>query len=73
MDTAGKVEIVPLRSGKGVMLYLPGEGPRGKKTDEVKDRITIRASGGCTTSGILTSITRVRFPLGSLILAESFE
>src|SRR4030042_3895114 len=29
MVSAGKIETVPLRSGKGVMLYLPGEGPRG--------------------------------------------
>ena len=39
MSSAGKVEIVPLRSGKGVMLYLPGEGPRGKKTDEALKKI----------------------------------
>ncbi len=39
MATAGTVEIVPLRSGKGVMLYLPGEGPRGKKTDEALKKI----------------------------------
>jgi len=39
MASAGKVEIVPLRSGKGVMLYLPGDGPRGKKTDEALKKI----------------------------------
>jgi len=39
MASAGKVEIVPLKSGKGVMLYLPGEGPRGKKTDEALKKI----------------------------------
>ena len=39
MASAGKIEIVPLRSGKGVMLYLPGEGPRGKKTDEALKKI----------------------------------
>jgi len=39
MASAGRVEIVPLRSGKGVMLYLPGEGPRGKKTDEALKKI----------------------------------
>ncbi len=39
MASAGEVEIVPLRSGKGVMLYLPGEGPRGKKTDEALKKI----------------------------------
>ena len=39
MASAGKVEIVPLRSGKGVMLYLQGDGPRGKKTDEALKKI----------------------------------
>ena len=39
MASAGKVEIIPLRSGKGVMLYLPGEGPRGRKTDEALKKI----------------------------------
>jgi len=39
MASAGKVEIIPLRSGRGVMLYLPGEGPRGKKTEEALKKI----------------------------------
>jgi len=39
MTSEGKVEIIPLRSGKGVMLYLPGEGPRGRKTDEALKKI----------------------------------
>lgn len=39
MASAGKVEIIPIKSGKGVMLYLPGEGPRGKKTDEALKKI----------------------------------
>ena len=39
MVSAGKIEIIPLKSGKGVMLYLPGEGPRGKKTDEALKKI----------------------------------
>jgi len=39
MASAGKVEIIPLRSGKGVMLYPPGEGPRGRKTDEALKKI----------------------------------
>jgi hypothetical protein len=39
MASAGEVEIIPLRSGKGVMLYLPGEGPRGRKTDEALKKI----------------------------------
>jgi hypothetical protein len=39
MVSAGKIEIIPIRSGKGVMLYLPGEGPRGRKTDEALKKI----------------------------------
>jgi hypothetical protein len=39
MVSAGKIEIIPIRSGKGVMLYLPGEGPKGRKTDETLKRI----------------------------------
>jgi hypothetical protein len=39
MVSAGKLEIIPVKSGKGVMLYLPGEGPRGKKTDDALKKI----------------------------------
>jgi hypothetical protein len=39
LASEGKLEIIPLRSGKGVMLYLPGEGPRGKKTEEALKKI----------------------------------
>jgi len=39
LASAGKIEIIPIKSGKGVMLYLPGEGPRGKKTDEALKKI----------------------------------
>ena len=39
MVSEGKLEIIPLKSGKGVMLYLPGDGPRGKKTDEALKKI----------------------------------
>jgi hypothetical protein len=39
MAATGKIEIIPLKSGKGVMLYLPGEGPRGRKTDEALKKI----------------------------------
>ncbi len=35
----GKVEVVPMRGGKGVMLYLPGDGPKGRKTDEALKKI----------------------------------
>ncbi len=39
MASDGKIEIVPIKSGKGVMLYLPGESPRGRKTDEALKKI----------------------------------
>ena len=39
MAQEGKIEIIPMKGGKGVMLYLPGEGPRGKKTDEALRKI----------------------------------
>ena len=39
MVSDGKVEIIPLKGGKGVMLYLPGEGPRGRKTEEALTKI----------------------------------
>ena len=35
----GKVEVVPMKRGTGVMIYLPGEGPRGRKTDEALKKI----------------------------------
>jgi hypothetical protein len=39
MASDGRVEIIPLKGGKGVMLYLPGEGPRGRKTEEALKKI----------------------------------
>jgi len=36
---AGKIEILPIKSGKGVMIYLAGEGPRGRKTEETLKKI----------------------------------
>jgi hypothetical protein len=39
MVSEGKIEIIPLRGGKGVTLYLPGEGPRGQKTEETLKKI----------------------------------
>jgi hypothetical protein len=39
MASEGKIEVIPLKSGKGVMLYLPGDGPRGRKTDEALKKI----------------------------------
>ncbi|MGA2465635.1 MAG: hypothetical protein ABSH06_14915 [Thermodesulfobacteriota bacterium] len=39
MASEGKIEIIPMRGGKGVTLYLPGEGPRGQKTEETLKKI----------------------------------
>jgi len=39
MASEGKIEIVPMKSGKGVMMYLPGEGPKGRKTEETLKKI----------------------------------
>jgi hypothetical protein len=39
MALQGRLEIVPQKSGKGVMFYLPGEGPRGKKADDALKKI----------------------------------
>jgi hypothetical protein len=39
MASVAKVEIMPLKNGKGVMLYLPGDGPKGRKTDEALKKI----------------------------------
>jgi hypothetical protein len=39
MASEGKIEVLPMRGGGGVMLYLPGEGPRGQKTEETLKKI----------------------------------
>jgi len=39
LASEGKIEVVPMRGGKGVMIYLAGEGPRGRKTDEALKKI----------------------------------
>jgi hypothetical protein len=39
LASEGKIEVVPMRGGKGVMIYLPGDGPRGRKTDEALKKI----------------------------------
>jgi len=39
LASEGKLEVLPLKGGKGVMLYLPGESPRGRKTDEALKKI----------------------------------
>ncbi len=38
MASEGKIEVLPIK-GKGVMLYLPGEGPRGRRADEALKKI----------------------------------
>lgn len=39
MAEKGKIEILPLKGAKGIMLYLPGEGPRARKTEEALKKI----------------------------------
>jgi hypothetical protein len=39
LASEGKIEVLPMRGGKGVMLYLPGDGPRSRKTDETLKKI----------------------------------
>jgi hypothetical protein len=39
LASEGKIEVLPMRGGKGVMLYPAGEGPRGRKTDETLKKI----------------------------------
>ena len=39
MASEGKVEVLPMRGGKGVMLYLPGDGPGARKTAEALKKI----------------------------------
>ena len=39
LASEGKVEVLPMRGGKGVMLYLPGDGPKGRKIDEALKKI----------------------------------
>jgi hypothetical protein len=39
MTSEGKIEIIPVKGGKGVMLYLAGESPRGQKINETLKKI----------------------------------
>jgi len=39
LASVGKIEVLPMRGGRGVMLYLPGDGPRSRKTDETLKKI----------------------------------
>ncbi len=39
MASEGKIEVLPMKGGKGVMLYLPGESPGARKTDDALKKI----------------------------------
>lgn len=39
MASEGKLDLLPMKGGKGVMLYLPGDSPGARKTDEALKRI----------------------------------
>ena len=39
MASAGKIDVLPMKGGKGVMLYLPGDSPAARKTDDALKKI----------------------------------
>ena len=39
MASDGKIEVLPMKGGKGVMLYLPGDSPGARKTDDALKKI----------------------------------
>ncbi len=39
MTSEGKIEVLPMKGGKGVMLYLPGDSPGARKTDDALKKI----------------------------------
>jgi hypothetical protein len=39
MASAGKIDVLPMKGGKGVMLYLPGDSPGARKTDDALKKI----------------------------------
>lgn len=39
LASEGKIEVLPMKGGKGVMLYLPGEGPKGRRAEETLKKI----------------------------------
>lgn len=39
MASEGKIEVLPMKGGKGVMLYLPGDSPGARKTDDALKKI----------------------------------
>jgi hypothetical protein len=39
MASDGKIEVLPMKGGRGVMLYLPGDSPGARKTDDALKKI----------------------------------
>jgi hypothetical protein len=39
MASDGKIDVLPMKGGKGVMLYLPGDSPGARKTDDALKKI----------------------------------
>ena len=39
MASEGKIEVLPMKGGKGVMLYPPGDSPGSRKTNDALKRI----------------------------------
>ncbi len=39
MASEGKIDVLPMKGGKGVMLYLPGDSPGSRKTDDALKKI----------------------------------
>ena len=39
MTSDGKIDVLPMKGGKGVMLYLPGDSPGARKTDDALKKI----------------------------------
>ncbi len=39
MASEAKIDVLPMKGGKGVMLYLPGDSPGARKTDDALKKI----------------------------------
>ncbi len=39
MASEKKIDVLPMKGGKGVMLYLPGDSPAARKTDDALKKI----------------------------------
>jgi hypothetical protein len=39
MASEGKIDVLPMKGGKGVMLYLPGDSPGARKTEDALKKI----------------------------------